>query len=343
MLPELDNFRATFEWLLEHDPVSAAEFSAVIHRFFDRLAMQDEELRWIDRVFEANRELPARIEGEVLDARMTLLINQGRPQGAVEAARRVLEIARASGSEAEIVSALIALSLPLTTESNKDEVAAIAREAVERANALGDELEISRANAALASTELLSPAERRRMLAESIATQRRLGRNRHAALTMMRLSLVELRDGEPEAAVRVAAPLVELCRSIEPTLLVRSLGMLSAALAKAGDVAGALSAAREQLERAAAIRKPFDCRSAVCVLVALQEEVRDPVLHAKLLGYVRGDLAAFQDAWWREVFAMREAAIKRVEAMIGRERFEEYALEGATWSEETVHRESLKL
>jgi len=71
--------------------------------------------------------------------------------------------------------------------------------------------------------------------------------------------------------------------------------------------------------------------------------VRDPVLHAKLLGYVRGDLAAFQDAWWREVFAMREAAIKRVEAMIGRERFEEYALEGATWSEETVHRESLKL
>ena len=343
MLPELDNFRATFEWLLEHDPVSAAEFSAVIHRFFDRLAMQDEELRWIDRVFEANRELPARIEGEVLDARMTLLINQGRPQGAVEAARRVLEIARASRSEAEIVSALIALSLPLTTESNKDEVAAIAREAVERANALGDELEISRANAALASTELLSPAERRRMLAESIATQRRLGRNRHAALTMMRLSLVELRDGEPEAAVRVAAPLVELCRSIEPTLLVRSLGMLSAALAKAGDVAGALSAAREQLERAAAIRKPFDCRSAVCVLVALQEEVRDPVLHAKLLGYVRGDLAAFQDAWWREVFAMREAAIKRVEAMIGRERFEEYALEGATWSEETVHRESLKL
>ena len=343
MLPELDNFRATFEWLLEHDPVSAAEFSAVIHRFFDRLAMQDEELRWIDRVFEANRELPARIEGEVLDARMTLLINQGRPQGAVEAARRVLEIARAFGSEAEIVSALIALSLPLTTESNKDEVAAIAREAVERANALGDELEISRANAALASTELLSPAERRRMLAESIATQRRLGRNRHAALTMMRLSLVELRDGEPEAAVRVAAPLVELCRSIEPTLLVRSLGMLSAALAKAGDVAGALSAAREQLERAAAIRKPFDCRSAVCVLVALQEEVRDPVLHAKLLGYVRGDLAAFQDAWWREVFAMREAAIKRVEAMIGRERFEEYALEGATWSEETVHRESLKL
>jgi predicted ATPase/class 3 adenylate cyclase len=343
MLPELDNFRATFECLIERDPVSAAEFAADTHRFFDRLAMQDEALRWIDRVFEASRELPAPIEGRVLDARMTLLINQGRPQGALEAARRVLEIARASGNEAEIISALIALSLPLATETDRDEVGAVAREAVERANALGDELEISRANAALASTDLLSLDERRRILAASIATQRRLGRNRHAALTMMRLSLVELRDGEPEAAVDVAAPMVELCRSLEPTLLVRSLGMLSAALARAGDAPRALSTAREQLERAAAIRKPFDCRSAVCVLVALAEEVRDPVLHAKLLGYVRGDLAAFQDAWWREVFALREAATKRVEAIIGRERFEEYALEGATWSEETVYRESLKL
>ena len=343
MLPEIDNFRATLEWFLAHDPVSAGEFSAAVHRFFDRLAMQDEGLRAIDRVFEANRELPAPIEGRLLEARMTLLINQGRAQGALEAAKRVLEIARASGNEAEIVSALISVALPLTTEADKDKVVPIALEAVERATALGDELEISRANATLASTELLSLEERRGLLEASIATQRRLGRSRHSALTMMRLFLVEQRDGDPESAVRVATQMVALCRSLEPTLLVRSLGMLSASLAKVGDTDRALKTASEQLELAVALGKPFDCRSALCVLLALQDDVRDPIAHARILGYVKQQSTAFDDIWWREVFALREKAVGRVESIIGRERFDEYAREGATWDEETVYRESLKL
>jgi len=254
-----------------------------------------------------------------------------------------LELARSSGSEADVVSALIALSLPLVTEAQPDEVAALAHEAVERAVALGDELEISRANAVLASTTELSLEERRGLFAASVATQKRLHRNRHAVLTLMRLSLTELRDGDASSAVRAATQTVELCRSIEPTILVRSLGLLSLALALAGDTTGALTTAREQLERAVGARKPFDCRSAVSILVALQEEVDDPVLHAKLLGFARHDWIAFEDTWWEDLTSLREGAVARVKEQLGSAQFEEYALEGAGWNEETAYRESLKL
>ncbi len=343
MLPEIDNFRAMLEWSLERDPVAAAEFAAAIHRFFDRLALQDEALRWIDRVLEANRELPPRVEFQLMDARMTLLINQGRPPGALQAARRALELARSCGSEADIVSALISLSLPLATENRPAEVAAVAHEAVERAVALGDELEISRAHAVLASTTELSLEERRGLFEASIATQKRLRRNRHAVLTLMRLALTELRDGDTAAAVRAATRTVELCRSIEPTILVRSLGMLSVALAQAGDASAALATAKEQLERAVAAGKPFDCRSAVSILVALQERVDDPVLHAKLLGFARHDWIGFEDTWWQDLTTLRQSAIARLEKKLGQAQFEQYALEGSTWNEETAYRESLKL
>lgn len=274
---------------------------------------------------------------------MTLLINQGRPQGALEAAKRSLELARASGSEAEIISALIAVSFPLTMEAQPHEVAAIAREAVARAAALGDELEIARANAVLASTNELGLEERRKLFAASIATQKRLGRHRHAALTLIRLSMTELRDGDSEAALRAAAQTVELCRQIEPTMLVRSLGLLALALVLTGQKSAALTTAREQLERAVAAHKPFDCRSALTVILAVQEKVKDPVLHAKLLGFARHDWAGIEDTWWQDVNALRDSAVARVEEQLGHAQFEEYALEGAAWTEETAYRESLKL
>ena len=343
MLPEIDNFRAAFEWLVERDPAAAAELSAAIHRFFDRLALQEEGLRWTERVLEASPALPADVEMRMLDARVTLMINQWRPQGVLETARRVLELARASGSEADIVSALLSLSIPLASEVDEAEHAAAAREAVQRAHALGDELQLSRANAALASTNVLSFEERRKVLMASVATQKRLGRNRHAALTLMRLTRIELKEGEPADAVRAASQAADLARAIEPTLLSRCLGLLAIAYALAGDVPNALAAAREQFQRAAATRKPFDCQNAASVLVAVQDQVRDAALHARLLGFATRDVSAIEDFWWRRLSDLRKSAIVRVQAILGSARYEELALEGSTWDEETAHRESLKL
>src|SRR5271163_819615 len=80
MVPETDNFRAALAWLLLHDRLGAAEMSATLHRFFDRLALQEEGLRWIERALAADPELPPLLEAPLLDARMTLLINQGQQE-----------------------------------------------------------------------------------------------------------------------------------------------------------------------------------------------------------------------------------------------------------------------
>ena len=106
MLSETDNFRAAMVWLLDHDPLGAAEMSVALHRFFDRLALQDEGLRWIEQAFAANRDLPPLVEAPLLQARMSLSINQGL-QEAPGSEQRLLEVARKSGDERLLVSALI--------------------------------------------------------------------------------------------------------------------------------------------------------------------------------------------------------------------------------------------
>ena len=163
----------------------------------------------------------------------------------------------------------------------------------------------------------------------------------------MRLSTFELRDGEPAHAVAAASQTVELCRSIEPMMHVRALGLLATALVQAGDVAAALAAARELLERAAPLRKRFDCRLAVCVLATLQEDGEDPALRAKLLGYANFDELESTGRnllrTWKVLLELRSVAVAKIRAQLDAQTFEDCTLEGAGWDEETAYRESLKL
>jgi len=254
MLAEIDNFRAALAWSLEADPIVGAELAAALCRFFDRLALQEEGLRWIETALAAERELPKPLEGDLNDARLTLLINQGRFEASIAAGLRALEIARELEDDRRLVVSLLALSLAFTTMGREDELSDLADEAAALAQTLGDELLISRANIMQATRESVDTQRRREMFSTSIATQKRLRRQRIAGLSLMHWTNFELAFGDPATSKEIALQTVGLCRSIEPTMYVRSLGMLWCAFLQAGDTAKARATALEQLELAARIQ-----------------------------------------------------------------------------------------
>jgi hypothetical protein len=195
----------------------------------------------------------------------------------------------------------------------------------------------------LAATPLFDVPRRREMFASGIATQTRLRRQRIAALSMMQWSVFELTCGDPIRAKDVTSQTVEMCRRIEPTMHVRSLGMLWRAFYQAGDIEQARATAMIQLELGAAIQKPTECRNAVTALVALQERIADPALHAKLLGYAGSKLQKLFGPVTKISETLREGAIARVQAVLGAAAYEANAAEGAAWDEATAYTEALKL
>jgi predicted ATPase/class 3 adenylate cyclase len=343
MLPEIDNFRAALVWSLEHEPIVGGQLAASLCRFFDRLAMQEEGLRWIEAALAAPTAFPKPLEGDLHDTRFTLLVNQGRFEAAVVAARRALEIARELGDERRLVAALLGTALAMSTIENDEELSALAGEAATLARSLGDELLIARATIMLAASELFEVPRRREMFASAIATQKRLRRQRMAALSMLHWSFFELAHGDATTAREVASQAAEICSGIEPTMHLRSLGILWRALLQAGDTEQARATGMAQLELGAALQKPLDCRHGATVVVALQESVADAVLHAKLLGYAGSERTTMSTWATKSEATLREGAIARVKTVLGADAYEAYAAEGATWDESTACAAALKL
>ena len=343
MLPEIDNFRAALAWSFENDPIAGGELAAALCRFFDRLALQEEGLRWIEAALGAERALPELLELDLYDASSTLLINQGRFTHAITVARRAVEIGREFGDARRLVNSFLGLAVSLTAMGNDQELREVADEAAAAAEKLDDELLVSRVNVMVAARESIDHDLRRRILAASIATQKRLRRMRHAGLSMMGWANLELSFGDPETAKDIAQQTVDLCRSIEPTMHVRSLGMLWSAYLRAGDTDRARAAALEQFELAARYHKPLDSRSAVIVFVALQQPIADPAHAARLLGYGGNDSMGPSVGVVAQVLnEQRARAVERVTAELGSMAFAANALEGAAWDEETAYAETMK-
>ncbi len=343
MLAEIDNFRAALAWLLAETPVVAAEAALALCRFFDRLGLQEEGLHWIEAVLVTGATLPKPLEADLHDARVTLFVNQGRFEASMDAAQLALDIARELGDERRLVTALVSMAIALMSMGQDRKRAEICAEASALAHALDDDLLISQADMMLAASAFNDVKQRRELFASSIATQKRLHRNRLAALAMLYWAIWELELGDYAAAQKIGAQSVELSRSIEPTLHLRSLGVLAAAQAHGDEPAHARTAAMEKLELGVALRKPRDCQFAVIILVAMQEDVGDAALHAKLLGYASIAFSIIGDAMWQLVNALRERAVARVTAVLGEAAFEAYAAEGSAWDEEAVYAEARKL
>jgi predicted ATPase/class 3 adenylate cyclase len=343
MLPEIDNFRAAFAWLLAATPVVAGEFALALCRFFDRLGLQEEGLHWIEAVLATDATLPKPLKGDLYDARVTLLVNHGRFEASMDAAQLALDIARELGDQRRLVSALVSMALALMSMGQEETRAEICAEASALAHALDDDLLISEVDIMLAASPSNDVAQTRELFARSIATQKRLGRNRMAAISMLHRAMWELELGDYAAAQDMGVQSVELSRSIEPTLHLRSLGVLASAQAYGGEPARARAAAMEKLELGVALRKPRDCQWAVIILVAMQEDVGDAALHAKLLGYAGIDFSIVGDTMWQLLHALRERAVARVTALLGEAAFEAYAAEGSAWHEEAVYAEAQKL
>jgi predicted ATPase/class 3 adenylate cyclase len=342
MVPEMDNFRAALSWSLKHDPPGAADLAAALHRFFDRLALQEEGLRWIERAMDANQTLPQSVEAALMRARGTLFLNQGRMSDAREAGLRSLELARAIGDEAQIIHALLFMSSAEPGEE-RVEFTHLVREGVERAERFGDELLIAEARGVHAGQPGLPKEESRALFDASVGVYKRLKRDRDAALMMMRRLVYELDAEDTEFVVQVGLRCCEMCAD-EPTMHIRSLGMLAHAQLRVGDRAGALATSWQRLALATASYKPHDARSALSIVLGLQDDVRDPILHAKLLGYVNFLEDHLTMAFlFRRVRPLHAEAVARVVALIGQAAFEEYAREGQGWDAETAYREALKL
>ena len=344
MLPEIDNFRAALAWSLENDLIAGGELAAALCRFFDRLALQEEGLRWVEAALAAERTLPDLLEADLNDARLTMLINQGRFEPAIAAGRRAVEIAREFGDDRLLVGSLLGLATALTAMGLDQELTGVADEAAAVAQRLDDELLTSRVNVMVAARASIDNDLRRRMLAASVATQKRLRRQRVAGLSLLGWANLELTFGDPETAKDIAQQAVDLCRSLEPTMHVRSLALLWSAFLQAGETALARATALEQLELATRLQKPLDSRGAVTVLVALQQPLGDAALAARLLGYSEDDVTGPAAGPVQAVLTdLRARAVAGITAEIGAAAFAANALEGAAWDEETACAETMKL
>jgi predicted ATPase/class 3 adenylate cyclase len=340
MLPEIDNFRAALRRSLDAGQVIGAELAAVLFRFFDRLGLQREGLRWVELAFSALSNLEPPIRIGLYRALANLNINLGDTAAGLEAAQAELAVAREFGDERQLALSINGLGTVHIILGQLGELRPLAEEALARAERLDDEFLRSNANVLMAISPETDDALRRSLLTDAIATHKRLRRQRDVARLYVYGSSGELRAGNPAEALRWAKQAVDVARTLDTLVLSRSLGVLAVCCLETGDEAQAVTVAREMLEKAALIANPWDVRTAVCILASLLPAPGDLTALARLLGYC-STLA--NSKVFKASEDVRDAAIERTRTAIGEDAFEKFALEGAAWDEETAYREMLKL
>jgi predicted ATPase len=151
---ELDNLRAAFDWcFLSGRGEDALRAVSALERFWRATARLTEARRWLTLGLAQTTDLPADVRGLSLRSAGHMAMGQSDWDGAVPWLEEAIVLFRECGEGYEEVVALSYLSFVALRQENPERAASLGHEALERANALGNERTIAYALMALADVD----------------------------------------------------------------------------------------------------------------------------------------------------------------------------------------------
>jgi predicted ATPase len=139
LAPDIDNFRAALEWMLEGpgDRRTGAQFAADCGPVFLRLQLLGEGLRWCESARGAG-ELPPATAARIDYVASMMYNNAGDYPRALEAAQRAVASYERSSDERGLIRALSQIAQQYANAKRFDDARRPATEAIERARRLGE-------------------------------------------------------------------------------------------------------------------------------------------------------------------------------------------------------------
>jgi predicted ATPase/class 3 adenylate cyclase len=333
---ELDNHRAALEWALTHgnDVVLGGAIAGAIVVLWDYAGLAIEGRDWIELALEqvSEAEQP-HIAGSLWYALAYVTSGQRKHDAAKRAVRLCASVSDARGT----ARAQGQLAFALLQMGRLDEADATNEQALARARACGDTVNLGTYIETQASIARVRGDIRaaRELYAQALAAYKVPGNESGIATALGNIAELEFADGQPEQALRVSSEALEiLLRGKNATLIASGYTNNVAYRIALGDLGAARDPAREGL--LAALQARYDIYIAVALqhLALLAGLAGDTHCAAHLLGYVDAQFSALgmrrehteQWSYDKLTTALRET--------LSADEIAQLTEAGATWSED---------
>lgn len=352
--PELENWRAALAWSLgaRNDALLgqrlAAKLGDVWHTFG-----ASEGLRWVHAALAAIDDATPSAVVAQLDLTEALLHESlGQTKLSYAPAERALSRFRKLDDRLGVASAQHIAGSSLAHRGLIAEGEALLRAALEASRKLGARRLTGRTLRRLATARVLAGdlAAARSLYAEAHAIFKATGAERNAALVATFLAELEFREGDAEAALRLARE--ALARDRELHDRIRAMFTLSNAAAylialerydEARELAREALALAARHENAVLVATALQHLAACAALRRAHEEPTDGARAARLIGFVDARLTELENQ--REYTEQQEydRAIAALQNAIGASELERFVAEGRTWPAERAMAEGLAI
>jgi non-specific serine/threonine protein kinase len=281
---EYDNLLVALARLLEAGDARAVELAATSWRLWYLRGRISEGRRWLGRVLDAPIGAAGAARARAAVGAATLALHQADYEVAASLAADALAFAREGGHDAIACAAVRTLALVARDQGEHATARSLARQAVDEAQAIGDDYQRALALSCLARVEFFAGANRASLRLHAEAEQLFEEHGNPAELAAERLFLGFCRIAESD--FDGAGPLLEEALENASRLDDRwqtalALGGLLRVAAARGDVAQAIDHASDALAICTAIDERF--LAAMCI-VGLADALQPGVRTARLLG-----------------------------------------------------------
>ena len=342
---ELDNYRAVLDWSLKdgHDVALGAAVAGALGTLWLNGGLTVEGRYWIGL---AQAGLNESMHPQVASRLWRALDAHSSGKHKNDCAQRALALSQSVGDEKGQALALASLALSLVQMGRFEEASEVNARALAAMRKLDNKPGVADCLGARAIIQrgCGDVTTARELFAEALAAHKALGNEAAATVALGNLAELEFGDGQVELALRLAGEALEI-QSRGKNMKSLTIAYLNVAAYRIalGDVDGAREAAREGLRWARQGRFALSMAIAlqhIALLLALRGEVNDA---AQLIGYANVQLKELgsereaTEAWgYEKLMAVLRDRLSDAE-------IEKLAAEGATWPEDRVAEQALKV
>ena len=285
---EYDNLLAALGWLLGAGDARAVDLAATSWRLWYLRGRLSEGRRWLDLVLDARLAASRVSWARAAVGAATLALHQADYEAAASRAADALAVSREGGYAAVACAATRTLALVARDQGEHATARSLARQAVDEAQALGDDYSRALALSCLARVEFFAGDNRAstRLHAEAQGLFELHGSPAELASERLFLGFCRIDDSAHDEAEPLFEEGLETARRLDDRWLVAlALGGLLRVAASNGDVALASERAAEALAICALIDERF--LGAMCI-VGLADALQPGTRTARLLGTADG-------------------------------------------------------
>jgi predicted ATPase/class 3 adenylate cyclase len=340
---EIDNYRAALEWALTrgNDAVLGGAIAGALSALWTNAGLTVEGRYWIDLALERVSEA----EQPLIAARLWLALSPlSSGQRMRDAAERAMRLYALVGDARGSARAQRQLAFALLQMGRFDEAKATIEQAAAASRACGDARNVAICLIAQAITASIRGDlhAARELYAQALAAFKALGNESGTADALANVGELEFADGHPEKALRAASEALKIFLRGTGKAGIASCYTCSAAYRIAlGDLGAARESAREGLRVARQARYERTIADALQHLALLAGLGIDARRAAQLLGYVdaqRNALGVQREPTEQWSYDKLMAALHE---QLSEAEIEEFAAEGAAWSEDQAVDEAL--